>query len=50
MDCLLGCNISMGVKPGLSDKNKEHRLRVFENRVPRRKFGSEREELEVRWR
>jgi hypothetical protein len=29
---------------------EEHRLRVFENRVLRRIFGSERDEVTGRWR
>jgi hypothetical protein len=33
------------VKLGLSQTKEEHRLRVFENRVLRRIFGSKREEV-----
>jgi hypothetical protein len=29
---------------------EEHRLRVFVNRVPRRKFGPKRDEITVEWR
>jgi hypothetical protein len=29
---------------------EEHRLKVFENRVPRRIFGPKREEVTVEWR
>jgi hypothetical protein len=29
---------------------EEHRLRVFENRVPRRIFGPKRDEVTVKWR
>jgi hypothetical protein len=35
----------MGVKLGLSHLKEEHRLRVFENRVLWRIFGSKRDEV-----
>jgi hypothetical protein len=39
----------MGVKLGLTLR-EEHRLRLFENRVPRRTFGPERAEVTGGWR
>jgi hypothetical protein len=39
----------MGVKLGLTLR-EEHRLRVFENRVLRRVFGSKRDEVTGEWR
>jgi hypothetical protein len=39
----------MGVKRGLTLR-EEHRLRVFENRVLRRIFGSKRGEVTGEWR
>jgi hypothetical protein len=35
----------MVVKLGLLTLREEHRLRVFENRVPRRTFGPKRDEV-----
>jgi hypothetical protein len=35
----------MGVKLGLLTLREEHRLRVFENRVPRRIFGPKRDDV-----
>jgi hypothetical protein len=35
----------MGVKRGLLTLRKEHRLRVFENKVLRRIFGPKRDEV-----
>jgi hypothetical protein len=40
----------MGVKLGLWHKRKEHRLRVFQNRVPRILFGPKRDEVIGEWR
>jgi hypothetical protein len=40
----------MGVKLGLFTLREEHRQRVFENRVLRRIFGSQREEVTGEWR
>jgi hypothetical protein len=39
----------MGVKHGLT-LWEEHRLRVFKNRIPRKIFGSKREEVTGEWR
>jgi hypothetical protein len=39
----------MGVKPAVTLR-EEHRLRVFENRVPRRIFGPKRDEMTGDWR
>jgi hypothetical protein len=39
----------MGVKPSLTLR-EEHRLRVFENRVLRRLFGSKRDKVTGGWR
>jgi hypothetical protein len=38
------------VKLGLSTLREDHRLRVFENRVQRKIFGCEREEVAADWR
>jgi hypothetical protein len=38
------------VKLGLLTVRKEHRLRVFENRVLRRIFGQKRDEVTGEWR
>jgi hypothetical protein len=38
------------VKLGLVTLREEHRLRLFENRVLRRIFGSKRDEVAGRWR
>jgi hypothetical protein len=40
----------MGVKLGLMTLREKHRLRVFENRVLRRIFGPNRDELMGGWR
>jgi hypothetical protein len=40
----------MGAKLGLLTLRKEHRLRVFENRVLRRIFGPKRYEVTGGWR
>ena len=40
----------MGVKLGRNVLRKERRLRVFENRVLRRIFGSKRDEVTGDWR
>jgi hypothetical protein len=40
----------MGVKLGLLTLREEHRLRVFENRVLRRIFGSKRDGVTGGWR
>jgi hypothetical protein len=40
----------MGVKLGLWHKRKEHRLKVFENRVLRILFGPKRDEVIGEWR
>jgi hypothetical protein len=40
----------MDVKLGLLTLKKEHRLRVFENRVLRRIFGRKRDEVTGDWR
>jgi hypothetical protein len=40
----------MGVKPGLSHKGKNIRLRKLENRELRRIFGPKREEVAGGWR
>jgi hypothetical protein len=40
----------MGVKLGFLTLRKEHRLRVFENRVLRRILGSKRDEVTGGWR
>jgi hypothetical protein len=40
----------MGVKLGLLILREEHRLRVFENRVLRKIFGPNRDEVMGRWR
>jgi hypothetical protein len=40
----------MGVKLWSLTLREEHRLRVFENRVLRRIFGSKREEVTGGWR
>jgi hypothetical protein len=40
----------MGVKRGLLTLREEHRLRMFQNRVLRRIFGSKRDEVTREWR
>jgi hypothetical protein len=40
----------MGVKLGSLTLKEEHRLRVFENRVPRRIFGPKRDEMTGEWK
>jgi hypothetical protein len=40
----------MGVKHGLLTLKEEHRWKVFENRVQRRIFGPERDEVMGEWR
>jgi hypothetical protein len=40
----------MGAKLGLLTLREEHRLGVFENRVPRRIFGLKRDEVMGGWR
>jgi hypothetical protein len=40
----------MPLKRGLLHQREEHRLRVFENRVLRRIFGSKRDEVTGHWR
>jgi hypothetical protein len=40
----------MGVKLGPSHLREERKLRVFENRVLRRVFGSKRDEVTGEWR
>jgi hypothetical protein len=40
----------MGVKPDVTTKREEHRLRVLENRVLRRVFGPKRDEVTGGWR
>jgi hypothetical protein len=40
----------MGVKLGLLTLREKHRLRVFENRVLRGKFGPKGDEVSGRWR
>jgi hypothetical protein len=40
----------MGVKLGCLTLREEHRLKVFENRVQRRIFGLQRDEVTGGWR
>jgi hypothetical protein len=40
----------MGTKPGLLTLREEQRLRVFENKVPRKIFGPKRDEVTRGWR
>jgi len=40
----------MGVKLGRTNQREEPRLRVFENRMPRRIFGPKSDEVTGEWR